>query len=186
MVGSNVISCVLNSLNSGTMPIGLNETYICLIPKVKCPKKIIEFKPISLCNISPKPLQIGWKKILPKVISEEQSAFVPGRQITDNVLVAFETMHRINQKRTGKEGWMAIKLDLSKSYGRVEWAYLKAIIRKMSFQERWISLSKMCVRKISYSILINGQPKGSIIPTKGLRQFNPISLHLFLLCVEGL
>lgn len=81
---------------------------------------------------------------------------------------------------------MAIKLDLSKSYSRVEWAYLEAIIRKMSFQERWISLSKMCVRKISYSVLINGQPKGRIIPTKGLRQFNPISLHLFLLCVEGL
>lgn len=65
------------------------------------------------------------------MINEEQSAFILGRQIIDNVLVAFKTMHRINQKRTRREGWMAIKLDMSKTCDRVEWACLEAIMRKM-------------------------------------------------------
>ena len=82
------------------MPEGLNETFICLILKVNCPQKIMEFRPISLCNVVyklvAKVLANRLKKILPEVINESQSAFVPGRQITDNVLVAFETMHCID------------------------------------------------------------------------------------------
>ena len=61
------------------------------------------------------------KKILPKAINEAQSAFVSGRLIIDNILVAFETMHTIDQWRKGKEGLMAIKLDRSKVYDWVEW-----------------------------------------------------------------
>ena len=76
------------------------------------------------------------KRIFPEVKSEAQSAFVPRRQITDNVLVAFEVMHCINQRRKGKEGLMAIKLDMSKAYNRVEWGFLEAMMRKMGFQDR--------------------------------------------------
>ena len=60
------------------------------------------------------------KRILAEVLNECQSAFVPGRQITDNVLVAFETMHCINGRRKGKEALIALKLYLSKAYNRVE------------------------------------------------------------------
>ena len=74
VVGSNVINCVMNTLNSGIMPQGLNETYICLIPKVKCLQKVTEFHPISLCNIlykiMSKVLANRLKKILPEVISK--------------------------------------------------------------------------------------------------------------------
>lgn len=75
------------------------------------------------------------KGVLPAVVSDAQSAFVPGKQITDNVLVAFEIMHCINQKRKGKEGLIAVKLDISKAYDRVEWGYLEAMMRKIGFQE---------------------------------------------------
>ena len=106
------------------MPIRLNDTYICLIPKVKSPQKITEYRPISLCNIIykivAKVLANRLKGVLPKVISDARSAFVPGRQITDNIIAAFEVMHCINQRRKGKEGLMAIKLDMSKAYDRVE------------------------------------------------------------------
>lgn len=82
------------------MPPKLNDTHICLIPKTKNPQKVTEYRPISLCNviyrILAKVLANRLKKILPGVVSNSQSAFVPRRLITDNVLIAFETMHHIN------------------------------------------------------------------------------------------
>ena len=105
IVGLEVVNCVLSSLNSGRMPCSLNETYICLIPKVKSPQKIMEFWPISLCNVVykliSKVLANRLKRMLDVVIDESQSAFVPGRFITDNVLVAFEIMYCIDQRKKG-------------------------------------------------------------------------------------
>ena len=94
IVGPNVVVCVLNILRTGVIPYGLNDTYICLIPKVNCPQKMTEFRPISLCNVIyklvSKVLANRLKKILPDVICDAQSTFVLGRQITDNVLVALK------------------------------------------------------------------------------------------------
>lgn len=190
IVGPQVVDCVLQTLRIGVMPSGLNDTYICLIPKVNCPQKITDFRPISLCNVIyklvSKVLANKLKRILSEVISDAQSAFVPGRQITDNVLVAFEIMHCINQRRKGKKGLMAIKLDMSKAYDQVEWAYLEAMMSKLGFQERWISLMMMCMITVSYSVLLSGEPKGRIVPTCELRQGDPISPYLSLLCAKGL
>ena len=108
IVGPSVTNCVLQALNTGTMPKDINKTYICLIPKTKNPQKITEFRPISLCNVIykliSKVLANRLKKVLHGVIDEAQSAFVPGRMITNNVIVAFESMHSINQRRKGKVG----------------------------------------------------------------------------------
>ena len=190
VVGQSVLSYVNKILNIGVMPKGLNETYICLIPKVDCLQKVTEFKPISLCNVVYKivfkVLANRLKKILPAVIDESQSAFVPGRQITNNVLVAIKTMHCIDQRRKGNKRLMTMKLGMSKAYDRVEWALMKAIMMRLGFHERWIMLIMMCVSTVSYSMLINGELKGNIILTRGFSQGDPISPYLFLLCAEGL
>ena len=76
------------------------------------------------------------KKIPPYPISENHSAFLSGRLITDNVLVAFELMHYLEHKKEGKDGFTAIKLDMSKAYDRLEWDFIKLVMIKMGFHEK--------------------------------------------------
>ena len=106
--------------------------------------------------------------------------------ITDNILVAFETMHYFNKISSGKVGEMALKLDMSKAFNHVEWRCLEGIMLKMGFATKWVNLMMQCITSITYSVRINGQSRGHITPSCGLRQGDPISPFLFLLCAEGL
>lgn len=86
----------------------------------------------------------------------------------------------------GTSSFMALKLEISKAYDRVEWIFLEELMRRMDFCTRWIDLIIECVRTVSYTILVNGEPKGMFKPTKGIRQGDPVSPFLFLLCTKGL
>ena len=97
------------------------------------------------------------------------------------MLVAFELMHYLEHKKDGKEGVMAIKLDMSKAYDRIEWGFIRQVMKKMGFHEKWIELIMHCITSISYSILVNGVAYGSITPTRG----DPISPYIFLLCADA-
>ena len=168
----------------------MNYTHIVLIPKINEPKTVADYRPISFTNVISrlvsKVLASRLKLILPNVISDSQSVFVPNRLITDNNTVAFEVLHRMRNKRTGRKRQMAIKLDISKAYDRVEWSFLRNIMIKLGFDVRWIQLAMEIACTASYSVLINGEPKGYIIPSRGIKQGDPLSLYLFLLCAKGL
>ena len=107
IVGENVVNAMLDYLHSGVMGLNINHTNIVLIPKIKSTERMSDFRPISLCNviykIISKVLANRLKQILPSVISPTQSAFVPGRLITDNVLVAYEILHSMHSRKKGKK-----------------------------------------------------------------------------------
>ena len=190
LIDVDICSAVLDCLNNCKIPLEINSTNITLIPKVKSPKLITDFRPISLCNvvykIVSKVLANRFRVVLLSIIFENQSAFQAGRVISDNILMAFETLHYMKHQQNGKSGFMALKSDMSKAYDRVEWAYLEAIMGKMGFDRKWVNLIMECISTVSYSILINGEPSQIIHPTRGLRQGDPLSPYLFLICSEGL
>ena len=100
--------------------------------------------------------------------------------------MAFEFMHYLNHKDDGKDNYMSIKLYMSKAFDRVDWKFIHEVMVKMGFAKKWVDLIMHCISSVSYSVIINGEPCGNITPSRGLRQGDPLSLYLFLLCSEGL
>lgn len=138
------------------MPTELNETILVLIPKKKFPEYVSDLRPNALCKvlykIIAKVLPNCLKSVLPSVISENQSAFILNRLITNNILIAYELVHFLKRKRSGKTGCAALKIDISKAYDRMQWSFLSNMMRKLGFASSWIELMEMCVRTVSYKI----------------------------------
>lgn len=131
IVGKDIVNMVRMFFTNGFLNEDLNLTNIVLIPKKKSPSVISDLRPISLCNVTvkiiTKVIANRFKQTLESVIAENQSAFMTGRLIIDNVMVSYEVMHFLKRKRRGKKGHMAIKLDMSKAYDRIEWTFFRAI-----------------------------------------------------------
>lgn len=113
---------VLKVLKGRQLPDGLNDTFITLIPKVPNPAKVTQLRPIGLCNVTykliTKCIVNRLKCALPELISPLQASFIPGRQISDNIIIMKELLHTMRRK-TGAKGWMAIKLHLKKAYDQL-------------------------------------------------------------------
>lgn len=168
----------------------INSTFITLIPKKNSVDSVSNFCPISLCNVFYKLVSKAFtnrlKPLINAIISCNQSSFIIGRLITDNIMVAHKLLHTVHKQKRGRVGRMVVKLDMSKAYDRVEWPYLQATMKALGFNGAWIKLIMSYVSTVSYSVLVNGKPGETFTPSRGLRQGDPLSPYLFLICAEGL
>ena len=172
---------------TGCIPKGCNASFVALVPKVRDPAKLEQYRPISLMGVMykviSKVLAERLKKVLPAVIDKCQSAFLKGRGILDSVLTANEVIEDLRRCRMSG---LCFKVDFEKAYDSVSWEFLYDMLQRLGFHSRWIMWMKGCLASASVSVLVNGSPTEEFHPSRGLRQGDPLAPFLFLVVAEGL
>lgn len=184
-----IFKLVQDAFRNKVLPPAINRTMITLIPKLEHPKSLRDFRPISLCTVAYKVITKivanHIKCLLPNLILPYQTSFITGRNITDNIIIAQEAIHSMRQKR-GRVGWLAIKVDLEKAFDRLRWEFIADTLRDVGFPCDLIDLTMACISSSSMKVLWNGQPSESFQPSRGVRQGDPLSPYIFVLCMERL
>ncbi|KAJ0749948.1 putative RNA-directed DNA polymerase [Helianthus annuus] len=173
--------------NTGEITLGSGASFIALVPKVKDPVSLVNYRPINLVGVISKTiskvLANRLRSVLDGVISENQSAFLKGRFILDGPLIVNELISWIKKK---KDKAFILKIDFDKAYDNVNWNFVVNILRQMDFHDKWCSWIMGILKSANSSVLVNGSPTFTFKCEKGMRQGDPLSPFLFLVVMEAL
>ena len=189
VVGDKICDFIEDCFDNPSSMATINRSKIVLIPKVDNPSSLREYRPISLCNVSfkiiTKVLANRFRGIMGHLIGHEQCGFIPGRSTCDNILIAQEIIHSMRMKGRRK-GVTTIKIDMEKAYDRLDWKFIEHTLMCLNLETKFIQIIMACITTNSMSILWNGDESSNFSPTRGVRQGDPLSPYIFVLCMERL
>lgn len=182
-----VTGAILNFFETNAMYGPVNRTLVTLVPKVKNPSTIKEYRPIFcytiLYKIFSKMLISRLQEVLDYFIDPSQAAFVPGRILGDNVILSHEIVKGYDRK--GISPRCVMKIDMQKAYDSIEWQFLEDVLIGMQIPDRFIRWIMAFVKTVTYSININGVPSPEFKTKKGVRQ-GTLFLPIFFVAMEYL
>ncbi|MCH86993.1 putative ribonuclease H protein [Trifolium medium] len=170
IVGETVCDFVVNAWSRPSIIEEVNQTDICLIPKVAQPEYIMQFPPISLCNtnykILSKVIVERLKEGIARLVSPYQTGFVPGRNIHANIIVASEMVHTMRRMKGGR-GAFALKVDLTKAYDKLSWEFIWRTLMEIKFPEALINVVMHAVTSVVTNVKWNGARSEYFRPHRG-------------------
>lgn len=189
IIASDLHAAVLEFFHGVPLPRAVSHALIVLLPKSDSPNTFADFRPISLCNflnklnkVFTRILCLRLKPFLPGLISEEQTAFVQGRDISDNILLAQEVLQHLDKRVRGHN--LLFKLDMMKAFDRVRWDFLQSLLLRFGFHEHFVRLIFNNLSASCFSVLVNGVPNGFFSNQPGVSSraipFLPSYLSLWL------
>ena len=186
VIHQDFCSAVQDFFRSGAMLKQINHSIIALVPKSANTSSATDFRPISCCNVIykviAKLLASRLSQALGPIISPMQNAFLGGRLMTDNIHLLQELLRDYERKRSSPRCLM--KIDFKKAFDSVQWPFLRELLLLLGFPSRFVQLVMQCVETASYSVAVNGSIYGFFPGKNGVRQGDPLSPYLFLICME--